>query len=487
MGLKPEIANIGTNPKDRVFDEQTFVDGVFNNEYILVVGSGVILDRNKFQNTGGDINKFIINEINKERQLKENDFIVHRSFTDVHQGTRIGEVDPIFRLLANRMVYELTDISPELTDLLRTRLFKFVITTTIDNYLETLLRHIWNEVGEELRIVNIEDQRSILDFNTAYENCRSNSYKQPTLFYIFGKVNAKDGYNPRHFVETDEDAIMCIEKWMKLDQGNKAIVPFLRQKRMLALGCKFDNWYFRFFWYIITRGFGIRNRDGNPHTIDNLSIVFNQENVSDKNLKDYLAGIDVCMHDDVWKFMEYIYTLLTSTAKNSPFREMVLAKRREGGIFISYKSKDLLEASSLFCKLNRENDLNVWFDNISLNVGDPYERVIHEAIKKAKIFIPILSPAIAKELKDKGEALDTFYSQEWRWAANNINLKIYPVAINGYNLRSEYHEIFVRIVGNQATTGVDMMAKPNTFLSEEKVGYAKLLSSIYKELGIEEL
>jgi len=89
--------------------------------------------------------------------------------------------------------------------LLRTRLFKFVVTTTIDHYLETLLRDIW---GEELRIVNIEDHRSITDFNSVYDD----KYKQPTLFYIFGKVRKKDGANPRHFVEIDEDAIKCIEK-----------------------------------------------------------------------------------------------------------------------------------------------------------------------------------------------------------------------------------------------------------------------------------
>ena len=42
-------------------------------------------------------------------------------------------------------------------------------------------------------------------------------------------------------------------------------------------------------------------------------------------------------------------------------------------------------------------------------------------------------------------------------------------------------------MGYEATTGVDMMAKPDTSLTEEEIGYAKLLKSIYKELGIEEL
>lgn len=494
MARNPKNANIDIRQPARVFDEQAFVDGVFNDDYILVVGSGVILDRRQFPNSRGDINQYIIDEINNDRRKIQANFIDHESFTDVYKGTQQGEEDAIFRLLTgNEMEYNLNDISPELTKLLRTRLFKFIVTTTIDNYLETLLRDIW---GDELRIVNIEDHRSITDFNSVYND----KYNQPTLFYIFGKARKKDGSNPRHFVEIDEDAIKCIEKWMRVDEGNKSIVPFLKNKRMLALGCKFDNWYFRFFWYIITRGFGIRGRDGNPNTIDNLAIIFNPDDNSDKNLRDYLAGIDVCLplsqddeknkqplpFVDVWQFIEYIYNILTSTAEDSPFREMILSKRREGGIFISYKSCDVLAASGLFFKFARDNDLNVWFDNVSLNVGDPYERVIQEAIGRAKIFIPILSPAIAKELEQKGESIATFYSKEWRWAAENSNLAVFPVAIDGYDIRSTIHQTFVKIVGHEATTGVDMMEKTLPSQTNETVGFSKLLSSIKKKLEIEE-
>ncbi len=484
MARKPKNANIDIRQTARVFDEQAFVDGVFNDDYILVVGSGVILDRKQFPHSGGDINQYIIDEINSDRRAVQTNFTEHKTFTDVFKGTRQGEDDAIFSLLTSNaddggIEYNLGDISPELTKLLRTRFFKFIATTTIDHYLETLLRDIW---GEELRVVNIEDHRSITDFNSTYDD----TYNQPTLFYIFGKARKKDGFNPRHFVEIDEDAIKCIEKWMQLDEGNKSIVPFLRKKRMLALGCKFDNWYFRFFWYIITRGFGIRDRDGNPNTIDNLAIIFNPDDNSDKNLRDYLTGIDVCMHEDAWQFMERIYDMLTSTAIDSPFREMILSKRREGGIFISYKSCDVLTASSLFCKLARDNKLNVWFDNVSLNVGDPYEHVIQDAIGKAEIFIPILSPAVARELEQDGEAIATFYSNEWRWAAENSKLAVFPVAVDGYDLRSTIHQTFVKIVGHEVTTGVDMTEKPLSSQTNEMVSFAKLLSSIKKKLGVEE-
>lgn len=487
MARRPKELNHSLKESGRLFDEQSFIDGVFNNEYILVVGSSVILDRAKFPQTDGDINRYILNEINNDRRKERTDFVDHKNFTDVVQATPPDEQDPIYRLLTNDFDYALNDISLELTKLLRSKLFKFVLTTTIDGYVEALMRDIW---GEELRIVNISDNQSLKDFQTALETSRVNKYEQPTLFYVFGKV-VKGREKPKGFMETDVDAIRYIEKCMK-DLDNRHIIPFLKKKRILALGCKFDDWYFRFFWYILTRSFndaereGAKDTDGSILTRDNLASLFNPDDSSDQHLKEYLYRRGVCIHDDVWSFMNHIYTMLTSTEVDSPFRKMVLEKRRMGEVFISYKRSDVLFASELFCKLAREKRLNVWFDNVSLNCGDDYLTDIQDAIRKAKVFIPILSPSIGKELEEKGEQIDTFYSTEWRWASENGQLAVLPVSIGGYDLRSQQHHIFEHIVKHH-TSGIDMGDKANTFMVNEKTGFAKLLDSIYKQLGVTEL
>ena len=484
MARKPRGASRNLRTAERTFDERAFVDGVFNDEYILVVGSGVVLDRLKFPNTNGDINQYIINEINTDRRQERTGFVDHHNFTDIFRGTPLDQADPIYTLLTDGYEYALSDISSELTQLLRTKLFRFVLTTCIDSYVETLMRDIW---GDELRLVNISDNHSLNDFQTALSQSRINKYSQPTLFYVFGKVvNGRP--KPRGYVETDVDAIKIIEKWM-MEVDNKYIVPFLKEKRMLALGCKFDDWYFRFFWYILTRGFedsdreGAKDIDGNLLTSDNLATMFDPDNLADQQLKDYLQRRGVCMHDDVWQFMTHIYSLLTSTEIDSPFRQMVLGKRRQGGIFISYKSCDVLAASELFCKLARENDLNVWFDNARLYGGDDYECAIPEAIRSSKIFVPILSPAITEELEEHGGNISSFYSDEWRWAAENKDVKIIPVAIDGYDLRSDTNKIFECIVGC-TPSGIDMTKKTLGKDVSEKLGYAKLLESIRKHLGL---
>lgn len=490
MGRKPRDISRNVMLTKTEFDAQSFVDGVFNDEYILVVGSSVILNRFKeeFIESKGDINQHIINEINKDCRAKQLDFVDYKSFTDVFRGTALDEIDPIYTLLTDGYECGLDDISDELQDLLRTKLFKFVLTTTIDGYLETLMRDIWKD---ELRVVNISDNKSMKDFQDALERSRVNKYTQPTLFYVFGKV-IPGRPKPRGFVETDVDAIKYIEKWI-IDIDSKYIVPFLKSKRMLSLGCKFDDWYFRFFWYIITRGFddndreGIKGADGSIVTRDNLAALFDLENPSDQNLKAYLQRRGVCMHDDVWSFMKDIHSLLTSLDIDSPFRNMILGKRREGEIFISYKSKDKLTASKLFCKLARENKLNVWFDNVDLIVGGNYFNEIEDVIKhKTKIFIPILSPSVCEDLAQKGETIDEFYSMEWRWAAERESIIVLPVAIGGYDLRGEQNKVFEKIIKRHAS-GIDMTEEANDYLVNEATGFAKLLKSIYQHLGIEEL
>ena len=213
-------------------------------------------------------------------------------------------------------------------------------------------------------------------------------------------------------------------------------------------------------------------------------MLIDSGNNSELQLKNYLQRIGVCIHEDVWGFMDYITYILTSTENDSPCRRIVLAKRREGGIFISYKSCDIAAASDLFFKLSRDERLSVWFDNVSLRGGDDYNSVIYDAINKSRIVIPILSPAIAKELEELGTDIDTYYSREWRMAANNADCVIMPVAIGDYNLRAAYQQTFEKIIGRNLS-GIDLTKQSALSDSDERVGIAKLIESINIHLGLE--
>ena len=107
-----------------------------------------------------------------------------------------------------------------------------------------------------------------------------------------------------------------------------------------------------------------------------------------------------------------------------------------GGIFISYASEDYAIAWQIFSKLRNEG-FSVWLDNRKIKSGDPYEVRISNGIKQAKIFLPILTDTISRDLS---ENKDRYYPKEWEIADSMKDaLTVIPVTTRGYNFRSSEH------------------------------------------------
>lgn len=457
------------------FDEGRFIEGVLNNNYILVVGSGVTLDRDKYTDSKGDILCHVVNEINKEHNT---DF---RSISDI--AMRLGS-KPISDYLTNSSLYKVEDISPELNNLISMKYFRFVITTSPDHYLETLMSNLW---GNQLRVVNGADDRSLRLFFNALKESTVEGYDQPTLFYIFGKAMKRNSSN---FLLTDNDAILYIEKWMKFE-GTDPIVPFLKSKRLLGIGCDFDAWYYRFFWYILTRDMISRDKIS-PSNADNAVI--------DKDVMDlecYLSNMNVCVHKDSWSVMKYLNHLFTTKLGDTTYKELIEKNKLEGKVFISYKTEPDKEIAMKLFHTISENSFNVWYDESSLLGGQPYNKKIPEAIKFANVFIPILSKTVSETIvkldaddilmelqKDEDSTKEIpYFIKEWWWAKEVKDLCIIPVAIDGYDLRGKEHEFFEKIVfpnKDDNSSGIYI----GTEKSFDKIGINKLIESIRHGLGL---
>lgn len=439
MGFKPkeDTGKRIAQQQELVFSKERFMEDVFNDDYILVVGSEVIMD--KAEEPTGDVKQYILRALNTS--LGRN----YRDFNDLMQHSGDG-IDPIRNLLnsAEDFSYDVNDMSPELRGLLATGLFRLVLTTTFDGYLETLLTDIWKKKGEELRVVNIDDKKSLDELNNILKDCRDNRvYRQPTLFYIFGKAVADEA---KKFVRTDDDAIQIIEKWIQPTKHD-LVLKLIRSKKLLALGCKFDDWYFRFFWYILKHNL-------KPLDEGQVAFLLDEQDRSEGKLRTFLRNKRIYQHGDARAFMTDITRLLTSTDADNPFHDLVIRQRRRGGIFLSYCSKDFIMARQLFFMLCRKG-FSVWFDNTSLQGGDNYDRAIADAIGEARVFILLLTPGVADDLR-QGRT-DNYYNREWRMAAQMGNKVIIPVATNGYNLRAAYHTgVFERIIAD-ALHGEDLM------------------------------
>ena len=453
----------------RRFNKKKFIKDVLNERYALVIGNEIILNP-KVESTR-DVQQFFLKKVNDSSSIEYLNY--NEIALDVSE-----KKNPVRQLIENGDVtFCAEDVSPDLMALLETKLFTTVLTTTTDGYLEAAMRKIWPKEGE-LRVVNIYDKDTVDDLQQALKKCRRGmKYNQPTLIYVFGKLDVDD--LAKKYIKTDADAILLIEKWMRMDvESNNEMLDFIRSKRLLALGCKYDNWYFRFFWYVLT---GV-NKSGDENNYDGRGEVAFSLDKTDKTegkLLQFLDRTDICILGDASSFINDITNTLTIDSGDSIFRYQVAECRRRGGVFISYCNKDALAASQLFFKLCEKN-YEVWLDNARLYGGDDYEKDIADAISSSKVVITVLSPHVAEDMQ-KGET-EHYYNKEWRMAQQFEDKIIIPLAINGYDLRAGYHTDIYESIVNKKVSGVnDNQDKLKIDLMESD-GFQKLVSSIDKNL-----
>lgn len=411
---KPRILELNVD-----FDKETFIKNVYDDNYILVIGSEVILNKElkQYIACNGDVNKYIVSQINN---------------TDINY-VKISEIladgDATVQMLRHaieNLDYNLNQVSPELRGLLATKLFKFVITTTIDHYLRFVMDDIWGKGNWQECSVFRQDDLHKLQTQILKKDIK------PTLFYLFGH----SGKNPvtSKFVAKENDAIKLIaDNWIGCKEEGKTDISILKQyistKRLLALGCKFDDWYFRFFWYSLKGG--LQGQDP-PGKLQEGEVAISWSNKeSDCNLKRYLDNTNlVSILPDARLFMKEITTDLTSIeGEDSPLRHIILNCRHKKGIFLSYHGPDFINAFNIFQTLCNKDYL-VWFDNEKLHSGDKYNIDIQKAIASCKIFMPIISDNIKANLKNlDSNKTEPYYLKEWRWAQQNQK-KIMPIGIN---------------------------------------------------------
>lgn len=431
----PRVSKPTDKSKEKIADHLPlswgdFVSDIIKGKYVLLVGSEVIL---KQEYGGGDSTFDILESIIED--LKTDDLVgpsfTCNSFTELARKT--GRSDSKIRelivkaLVGENVSYECnTDaVSSELKNLLRTKFFRVVMTTTFDKYLENAMREIW---GNELRVMSIYDEGNAFDLDEKEQSSEEFDVR-PTLYYICGKVNNKG----KKFVATENDAIDVVARWFS-DKAPTNFLTNIRPKGVVSLGCKFDDWLFRFIWYILRKD--INHIDTSLK--DAVAVSFSSE--SGKKLNEYLRSKNVYTESDARTFINKILENKDQCIKN-----IAEANSQVGGIFISYAHEDMPIVAQIVERLNKDG-FDVWFDSSKLGSGDNYDKRIANAIAKCKIFVPILSPQVKQDLCDGH--LDRYYiSTEWaliKQRVHNIEddtqkIHIMPMAISGYDERADYH------------------------------------------------
>lgn len=328
-----------------------------------------------------------------------------------------------------------TELEPSLLRLLNTKCFRIVLTTAVDPYLEYAMAKVWGPKGIGFRVLSIYGEEKDIRPNEIL-NSEFNEV-MPTLYYVFGKADVANSSSK--FVLSENDAMEVIKTWFS-NERPKELLSYICEpdKKVLTVGCNFDDWLFRFFWFVL-RG-----------KVDNLCNGQVCMEFTDEKLKEYLRAQNIGLFqnseginifEDVRGFMNQAAERIEVAMKDLP--------RMFGGIFISYAHEDK-EIVFPLAKRLASADFNVWMDE-RLNPADRYDDRISDAIRQCQIFMPILSSQVKNDLLN--EKFGRYYmSTEWELAntrytnQRNVdpefpdNMEVFPVVLGGYDVRASYHQ-----------------------------------------------
>lgn len=439
MATRRTIGKISHNVihKNSKNQDISILEGLLREEFVLVIGSETILNRdNTSTQRTGDIMFQIYNKIADEHGIP----IDNRPLTDHEWQVLLSKQktnsQPIcteaWKNIRSSNEVEIEDsLDTFLMGLRKLNIYPTIFTTCID---DTVEQWITDEsfYGDCLEVYNFKKEGDIRRFNQDIkEQKRLNKIGPARLVYLFGKIGDKNTLGHSiDYVFSENEALESISEYIKSEKTglNELMTSFFYHKKILSIGCHFDDWRFRFFWYAF--------RNGVPQLKEG-AVAYTCEKPD--SLSEYLQHNEVIVELDSRAFMKRLSDLMNE----EDIKTKVLANRvaASNGVFISYASEDFTLAYQLYCYLT-ENDINVWMDYSDLHEGDRYNEIIRDSIQKCGVFLPILSDTVRRALENNETS--RYFVDEWKMAKGRIVL---PVSAGTYSIRESYHKMFRDLVG----------------------------------------
>lgn len=410
------------------FDMEELARQCISGEYVLVVGSSIILDDNSEMGSicKGDSSELFVSG-------------AERLYGD---GSSQENICKAIKSVEDNNGLNCQCLNPILKELLEERCFRTIVTTAYDPFLEIFLNDLWHNHYNILNI-NTKDTNYIKKDISPME-IEPNEFNRtiPMLYYAFGKAeykNLSSNVSCGQFAATDNGKMEIVSTWL----GSQAPLNFIRhlsKKRILAIGCNFDDWLFRFFWYMLKKDICLLSKG---------EVVFDYNDEKDVSLKSYLSSQKIEVFDDARVFMKDLINAIQKVRqedidnlkKGNNDRLMTLGDK---GVFISYAHEDFWIVNKIYKKL-KEKGLNIWMD-VRLEAGDLYDKRINDAIKQCQVFVPVLSSTV-KLLLENGECENRyFYNKEWTIAENCMkelnnmgeNKDVVPILIDSFDMSGDY-------------------------------------------------
>ncbi len=421
---------------------------IFRDNCVTVIGSGAILKTDKANNGTGDSHIMLLKQYAAKRNRGTNneidEIITENDFWNFfHENEIVWNSKKAIECNAELNEHSSSLLWADgLIDLLKS--LRIVFTTSTDCLLEKAYQEAVGE--EEIIQFNLlkEDTSEFVGF--LEKNIKKGRNCPRAIVYLFGKI---DEHQP--FAYSEPTYVEAISKfYAKINGGDKTLDNFFKfdgtkeRRKLLMIGCDFDDWRFRFLWYAIAANINLQNDNNKRGTVAFTGMS--------KTLQDEVSET-AFIEDGTSQFL----SKLGKSLNDEKVKEWIAQDFRANGkgVFVSYKHEDA-DAVRTFVITLRERGYRVWFDESELYPGDVYDDVIRDNIAQCGSIIIALTEHVTRDLKrlrdltkdipnDKlDEKLEELYKlnngtapyyivREWRRALKRKEPNIIPLSFEGYD------------------------------------------------------
>lgn len=276
---------------------------------------------------------------------------------------------------------------PVLENFLEINKLFFYLNTTVYN---SILENITKKVRKQ-KVTSIN-----FSIRSKFPDCENiEELTEPLIFNVFGSFKSADP------ALSEEEMLEFTASFKeRMNDNAKSILDALKNKSLLFLGCTHPDWLIRFFLRVLSN-----ERINDWLNRRSQIIVVNDQSDYRQKQYSFLKNYNVVTYDG--NTNEFIQQLTTRWKQKNP------GEVKPKTIFLSYTQKDVHAVEKLKQALARINNVTCWYDKEKLFSGDNFETTIIDNIRKADLFIPLLSQnSLAQQ--------DKYVYDEW-FKADTVN------------------------------------------------------------------
>lgn len=319
----------------------------------------------------------------------------------------------VIRKLKSIMKEMSTADFPLLNEFLKIKDLGYFVNTAVYN-------HVLEEKIEKSRDKKVESINFSLRDGPVKDSVDPEKIIEPFVFNVFGSL-----LNTIDPALTEEDMLEYIGFFKEKISGATNIVNALKNKNLLFLGCEFPEWMMRFSLRLLSSE--PMHEWGNSRSI----YIINNKSEYRENLYKAMKNYNIITYEG--NTYEFIQELTKRWKQKNPNAE------KNKIVFLSYTRADTEAVENIKKGIEQIGNITCWYDKRELEPGDDWREKIVVNIRKADLFIPLISV-------NSLEHQDGYVQKEWsqgvnEWVFRNHDKKdgkyLIPVVIDDSRLYSE--------------------------------------------------